>query len=122
MNTKRENHIIDAEGKVLGKLAAEAAVLLKGKNKPAYLPNKDTGDFVTVKNVDKMIFTGKKFENKIYYRHSLYLGGLKKETMKELRQKKGSSEILKKAVMGMLPKNKLRAKRIKRLRFEQVKQ
>ena len=66
-----------------------------------------------------MAFSGNKFEDKIYYRHTLYLGGLKKETMKEVRNKKGTGEILRKAVMGMLPKNKLRKNQIKRLKFEQ---
>lgn len=115
---KRENHIVDADGKVLGRLATQVAVLLRGKNKVGFAPYKDIGDFVTVKNVDKLEFTGKKFDNKIYYRHSLYMGGLKKATMKEVVQKKGHAEIFRKAVMGMLTKNKLRAKQIKRLRFE----
>lgn len=114
----RENHIIDADGQILGKLAVQAAVLLKGKNKQGFAPHIDMGDFVIIKNVDKMKFTGKKFENKIYYRHSLYLGGLKKSTMREVSEKKGMSEVLRLAVMGMLPKNKLRARMIKRLRFE----
>ena len=93
-------------------------LILRGKSKIGFAPYKDIGDFVTVKNVDKMKFTGKKFENKIYYHHTLYLGGLKKATMRELSEKKGYSEILRKAVMGMLTKNKLRARQIKRLRFE----
>src|SRR3989344_7477152 len=113
---KRENHIIDATDKVLGRLATQVAVLLRGKNKPGFANNKDIGDFVIIQNVDKMRFTGKKFEDKIYYRHTSYLGGLKKETMKEVYNKKGSGEILRKAVMGMLPKNKLRAIYIKRLK------
>ncbi len=114
---KREQHIIDATGKVLGKLAAQVAVLLRGKNKIGFAPYKDIGDFVLIKNVDKMKITGKKFDEKIYYRHSLWLGGLKKPTMKEVVAKKGYSEILKKAVIGMLAKNKLRARQIKRLKF-----
>ncbi len=117
-NIKRENHIIDATDKVLGKLATQVVILLRGKNKPDFAPYKDIGDFVTIKNVDKMKFTGKKFDNKIYYHHTLYMGGLKKQTMRELSNKKGHSEILRKAVMGMLTKNKLRAKQIKRLRFD----
>lgn len=115
---RRENHIIDAADKVLGRIASQIAVLLRGKNKPGFAPYKDIGDFVTVKNADKLKFTGKKFENKIYYRHTLYMGGLKKQTMKEIYHKKGHSEILRKAVMGMLTKNKLRAKQIKRLKFK----
>ncbi len=115
---KRENHIIDAKDKVLGKLATEIAVLLRGKNKVGFAPYKDIGDFVTIKNVDLMKFTGNKFKNKIYYHHTLYLGGLKKATMKEVTIKKGYPEVLRMAVMGMLTKNKLRAKQIKRLKFE----
>ncbi|KKP43614.1 MAG: 50S ribosomal protein L13 [Parcubacteria group bacterium GW2011_GWA2_33_14] len=115
---KRENHIIDATDKVLGRLATQVVVLLRGKSKVGFAPYKDIGDFVTVKNVDKLKFTGKKFTDKIYYHHTLYLGGLKKTTMKEIKDKKGTSEIFRKAVMGMLTKNKLRAKQIKRLRCE----
>jgi len=115
---KRDNHLIDADGKVLGRLATQVAVLLRGKNKVGFAPYKDIGDYVTIKNVDKLKFTGKKFDDKIYYHHSLYMGGLKKATMKEVVQKKGYSEVFKKAVMGMLTKNKLRALQIKRLRFE----
>ena len=115
---KREKHIIDATDKVLGRLATEVAVLLRGKNKISFAPYKDIGDFVTIKNADKLKFTGKKLENKIYYHHTLYLGGLKKSTMREVYNKKGPSEIFRKAVMGMLTKNKLRAKQIKRLRFK----
>lgn len=119
MATKnRENHIIDATDKILGRLATEVAVLLRGKNKVGYAPHNDIGDFVTVENVDKLKFTGKKFTDKIYYRHTLYLGGLKKATMREISEKKGHAEIFRKAVMGMLTKNKLRARQIKRLRFE----
>jgi len=115
---KRESHIIDATDEVLGRLAVKVAVLLRGKNKLGFAPYKDMGDFVTIKNIDKLKFTGKKFENKIYYHHTLYPGGLKSQTMKELYNKKGPSEILRKAVIGMLTKNKLRAKQIKRLKFE----
>ena len=115
---KRENHLIDATDKVLGRLATQVAVLLRGKNKVGFFPYKDIGDYVTIKNVDKLKFTGKKFDNKIYYHHTLYLGGLKKATMKEVVTKKGHSEVFRKAVMGMLTKNRLRAKQIKRLRFE----
>jgi len=115
---KRDNHIIDATDKVLGRLATEVAVLLRGKNKVGFAPYKDIGDFVVIKNVNKLKYTGKKFEDKIYYHHSLWLGGLKKATMREVQAKKGHEEILRKAVMGMLTKNKLRAKQIKRLKFE----
>ena len=115
---KRENHLIDATDKVLGKLATQVVVLLRGKNKVGFEPYKDIGDYVTIKNIDKLKFTGNKFNTKIYYHHTLWLGGLKQATMKELVAKKGHSEIFRKAVMGMLTKNKLRARQIKRLRFE----
>lgn len=109
---------IDAENKPLGRLAVEVAVLLRGKNKPTFVPYKDMGDTVLVKNVDKMKFTGNKLEDKNYFRFTGYLGNLKKATMKEVINKKGAKEVLRMAVMGMLTKNKLRAQQIKRLRFE----
>lgn len=115
---KREQHIVDATDKVLGRLAAEVATLLKGKNKVGFAPYKDMGDFVLIKNIDKLKFTGNKFKNKIYYHHTLWLGGLKKATMKEIVEKKGYPEVFRKAVMGMLSKNRLRARQIKRLKFE----
>src|SRR3989338_9780550 len=115
---KRENVMIDATDKILGRLATEVAVLLRGKDKVGFAPYKDIGDFVTVKNVEGIKYTCKKFQDKIYYHHTLYLGGLKKATMKEVYLKKGPQEIFRKAVMGMLTKNKLRAKQIKRLRCE----
>lgn len=114
---KRDTHTIDATNKALGRLATEIAVLLRGKNKPDFAPNKDIGDFVIVKNVDKIKFTGKKFDNKIYYHHTGYLGGLKKVPLKKLFEK-DPGQVLKKAVFGMLAKNKLRAKQIKRLKIE----
>ena len=114
---QRETHIIDAQGKPLGRIASEIAVLLQGKHKPEYAPYKDIGDFVIVKNFDKVRFTGKKLKNKKYYRHSGYLGGLKMQTLEELL-KKDPYKVLRKAVMGMLPKNKLRKKMIKRLKLE----
>lgn len=114
---KREKYTIDAEGKILGRLATQVANLLRGKNKADFVYYKDMGDFVVIKNVEKMKFTGKKFKNKLYRRHSGYLGGLKEATLEEV-YKKNPSEILRRAVMGMLAKNKLRAKQIKRLKFE----
>ena len=114
---QRNTHTIDATNKVLGRLATEIAVLLRGKDKPDFAPNKDMGGFVTVKNFSKIKITGKKFEQKIYYHHTGYLGGLKKVSLKKLFEK-DPGEVLKKAVFGMLPKNKLRAKQIKRLKIE----
>jgi large subunit ribosomal protein L13 len=116
---KREAHAIDATGKVLGRLATEIAVLLMGKNRPDFFPYKDMGAVVTVSNADKMKITGKKIEQKKYYHHTGYLGGLKAESLKTLFPKK-PAEVLRRAVFGMLPKNKLRAKMIKRLKFEQT--
>jgi len=114
---ERKTHIIDATGKVLGRLATEIVFLLSGKNKPTFLPYKDDGDFVVIKNVGKLKFTGKKFEQKKYYHHTGYLGGLKEIPLKKIFEK-NPAEILKKAVFGMLSKNKLRAKMIKRLKIE----
>ncbi len=114
---KRENHIIDASGQVLGRLSTQIAILLRGKHKTAFAPYKDIGDFVIIKNVEKIRFTGKKFKNKIYYRHTSYLGGLKKATLEDI-YKKNPSEVLRRAVYGMLTKNKLRPIQIKRLKFE----
>jgi len=114
---QRKTHTIDATGKVLGRLAAEIAVLLRGKYKPDFAPYKDEGDFVVVKNIGQLKFTGKKIDQKKYYHHSGYLGGLKEKSLKELLEK-NPSEILKKAVWGMLPRNKLREKMIKRLKAE----
>ncbi len=114
---QRKTHTIDATGKVLGRLAAEITVLLRGKYKPDFAPYKDEGDFVVIKNVGKMKFTGKKIDQKKYYHHSGYLGGLKEKSLKELLEE-NPPEILKKAVWGMLPRNKLREKMIKRLKAE----
>jgi len=114
---KRETHIIDATGKVLGRLATEIAILLRGKHKADFVPYKDMGDFVMIKNINKIKLTGKKMEQKKYYRHSGYLGGLKEIPLEKVFEK-NSDLVLKKAVFGMLPKNKLRAKMIKRLKIE----
>ena len=114
---ERKTHTIDAAGKILGRLATEIAVLLRGKHKSDFAPYKDMGDVVIVKNVAQLKFTGKKMEQKKYYSHSGYLGGLKEMPLKKLFAK-NPGEVLKKAVFGMLPKNKLRAKMIKRLKIE----
>lgn len=115
---KRNTITVDADNKSLGRLAVEVAVLLRGKNKPDFVPYKDMGDTVVVKNIDKMRFTGNKLENKNYFHFTGYLGNLKQATLKEFLAKKGPKEVLRTAVMGMLTKNKLRARQIKRLRFE----
>ena len=109
---------MDADNKSLGRLAVEVAILLRGKNRPNFVLYKDMGDTVLVKNIDKMKFTGNKLENKNYFHYTGYLGNLKKKTLKEFLIKRGPKEVLRAAIMGMLPKNKLRAKQIKRLRFD----
>lgn len=114
---KRETHIIDATGKVLGRLATEIIILLRGKHKPSFAPNKDMGDFVIVRNVGKIKITGKKIEQKKYFHHTGYIGHLKEIPLKTL-YRKDPARVLQKAVLGMLPKNKLRAKMIKRLTIE----
>jgi large subunit ribosomal protein L13 len=112
---EHKTHIIDATGKVLGRLASEIAALLRGKHKPDFAPYKDIGDFVVVKNVENLKVTGKKMEGKKYFRHSGFLGKAKFIPLKKLFKEK-PAEVLRKAVYGMLPKNKLRAKMIKRLK------
>lgn len=114
---ERETHTIDATDKTLGRLATKIAFLLQGKHKPDYVPNLDKGDFVVVKNVDKIRLTGKKLKDKMYYRHSGYLGSLKKTPLGKILEQ-DPAKILTMAVMGMLPKNKLRKQRIKRLRID----
>jgi len=114
---ERKTHTIDATGKVLGRLATQIAVLLRGKHKRDFFPYKDMGDFVIVKNVEKLKITGKKVEQKKYFRHTEYLGGVKEIPLKKLF-KENPTLVLKKAVFGMLPKTKLRAKQIKRLKIE----
>ena len=114
---KRDKHTIDAAGKILGRLAAEIAVLLRGKHRPDFVPYKDSGDFVTVKNIGKMAVSGKKMEDKKYYHFSGYSGGLKEVVLKNIFRD-NPAEVLRRAVSGMLPKNKLRARQIKRLKFE----
>jgi len=109
---------IDAANKTLGRLASEIAKILQGKHKPNFRPEKAGEEIVEIENVDKIKVTGKKFKNKIYYRHTGYPGGLKKITLGELFEKH-PGEVLKKAVLGMLPKNRLRKQRIKRLRIKQ---
>lgn len=115
---KRETHIIDAKGQPLGRLATKIAILLRGKHKPDFKPHEDKGDFVIVKNIKEIKFTGKKLKQKKYYRHSGYPGGLKEISLEKLFRER-PAEVLKKAVWGMLPKNRLRKKIIKRLKIEE---
>jgi large subunit ribosomal protein L13 len=98
--------LVNADGKILGRLATEIAILLRGKNKPQFAAHVDTGDFVVVINAEKIRVTGNKMDDKIYYSHSQYPGGLKAQSLKDLLGKK-PEEVIKKAVWGMIPKNKL---------------
>ena len=107
---------IDAEGKILGKIATERAVRLMGKHKPSYTPHVDGGDYVVVINADKFAVTGNKMLDKKYYRHSGYPGGLKVRNLEEMLEKK-PTEIIRKAVERMLPKNKLGNQMINRLKI-----
>jgi large subunit ribosomal protein L13 len=113
----RKIHTIDATNKRLGRLAVEVAVLLRGKNKPEFVLYKDVGDFVEIKNIENLEFTGRKLEQKTYYRHSGYLGSLKERKLGTFFKDR-PSEVLRKAVWGMLPKNKLRSDQINRLTVE----
>ena len=108
--------VVDADGKNLGRLASEIAVVLRGKNKPRYTPHVDTGDFVVVVNAGKIAVTGRKTQTKLYYRHSGYPGGLKTRTLGEMLQRR-PTEVLRKAVKGMLPKNRLAAQQLGKLKI-----
>ncbi len=108
-------YLVDADQRTLGRLATEIADLLRGKGKPAYTPHVDTGDFVIVVNAEKVRVTGKKLEQKIYYRHSGYPGGLRERTLAEQLARR-PEEVIRKAVKGMLPKNKLAAAQLRKLK------
>lgn len=112
---QREWHIIDAKDEVLGKLSTRVAKLLMGKHKAIFARNADCGDFVVIINAGKIKFTGKKGEQKMYYRHSQYPGGLKTISLDKLMDTK-PEKVIEHAVKGMLPRNKLNAKMMKRLR------
>lgn len=107
--------LINAEGQILGRLATEIAVLLRGKNKPQFAPSADVGDFVVVVNAEKIAVTGNKLEDKMYYHHSQYPGGIKEKKLKEMLETK-PEEVIRKAVWGMIPKNKLGRAIIKKLK------
>lgn len=111
---ERKWYVVDAEGKTLGRLASEVANVLRGKKKPIYTPHFDTGDYVIVVNVEKIKTTGKKLDQKIYYHHSDYVGGMRETTLKEMMQKK-PEYVFKHAVKGMLPKGPLGRQMIKKL-------
>ena len=102
----RKWYVVDAEGKTLGRLASEVANVLRGKNKPIFTPHIDTGDYVIVVNAEKIKVTGKKLDQKVYYRHSGYVGGIKETTLKEMLNKH-PERVIEFAVKGMLPKGPL---------------
>lgn len=113
---ERKWWIVDAEGKNLGRLASEIANVLRGKKKPQFTPHVDTGDFVVVVNAEKVAVTGDKPKSKVYRWHTGYPGGLKERTLEQMLQQK-PAEVLRKAVKGMLPKNRLAAKQLKKLKI-----
>ncbi len=107
--------LIDAEGAVLGRLATQLAMILRGKNKPQFTPNSDCGDFVVVINADKVQLTGNKADQKVYYRHSGYNGGLKAESFR-VAMEKHPEQVIERAVRGMLPKTTLGRAQLKKLK------
>ena len=113
---ERKWFIVDAEDKVLGRLASEIAIRLRGKHKPNFSTHMDVGDFIVVVNAEKVRLTGKKLDDKIYYRHSGWMGGLTETSAKEMLAKK-PTELLKSAVKGMLTKNSLGRKQLKKLKI-----
>ena len=113
-NIERKWYVVDAQDQTLGRLCSEVAKVLRGKNKPTYTPHMDCGDNVIVINADKIKVTGKKMDQKIYYRHSEYVGGMKETTLKEMMAKK-PEDVITFAVKGMLPKGPLGRSMIKKL-------
>jgi len=114
---KNNWYLVNAKDLVVGRLAAYISVVLRGKNKPQYNPNQDNGDFVIVTNIEKLKFTGKKFENKKYYKHTGYPGGIKSINPKNLTEKNKSQDILKFAVKRMLPGGPLAKKQLSKLKI-----
>ena len=112
----REWYVVDAEGKTLGRLATQIADTLRGKGKPQYTPHVDTGDFVVVVNAEKIAVTGNKMDEKMYYRHSGYPGGLKERTLREQLERR-PTDVLRKAVKGMLPRNRLARQQLLKLKI-----
>ena len=113
---ERRWYVVDAEGQTLGRLATRIADTLRGKRKPEYTPHVDTGDFVVVVNAEKITVTGKKRDEKIYYRHSGYPGGLRSRTLGEELERR-PTEVLRTAVKGMLPRNRLARKQLTKLKI-----
>ncbi len=113
---QRQWYIIDAQGKILGRMATEIAKVLRGKHKPIFTPNQDAGDFVIVVNARNIKLTGTKLEKKIYYRHSEYPGGIRERTAAKMLEEK-PEDLIKLAVKGMLPKNRLSRKLVTKLKI-----
>ncbi|MGH3053242.1 MAG: 50S ribosomal protein L13 [Gaiellaceae bacterium] len=114
-DVERRWYVVDAEGQTLGRLATRIADTLRGKRKPEYTPHMDTGDFVVVVNAEKIAVTGKKLDDKIYYRHSGYPGGLRERTLGEQLARR-PTEVIRKAVKGMLPRNRLARQQLTKLK------
>jgi len=114
-DVQREWHVVDATGQTLGRLATQVAYILRGKHKPIYSSSVDTGDYVIVVNAEKIHVTGRKLDQKIYYRHSGYPGGLKTVTLRNLLQRH-PTRVIEHAVRGMLPKNRLGRRMFKKLK------
>jgi large subunit ribosomal protein L13 len=112
----RDWYVVDADGQTLGRLATEIADVLRGKRKPQYTPHVDTGDFIVVVNAEKVQVTGNKLDQKRYYRHSGYPGGLRSRTLREQLDRR-PEEVIRKAVRGMLPKNRLARRQITKLKI-----
>ncbi len=112
---QRDWYVVDAEGETLGRLATRVADALRGKRKPVYTPHVDTGDFVVVVNAEKIHVTGRKLEQKRYWRHSGYPGGIKSRTLAEMLDRR-PEEVIRKAVKGMLPRNRLARKQLTKLK------
>lgn len=108
--------VVDAEGKTLGRLATQIADVLRGKRKPTYTPHVDVGDFVIVVNAEKIVVTGKKLTDKLYYRHSGYPGGIRHRTLGEMLERR-PEEVIRKAVKGMLPRNRLARQQLRKLKI-----
>ncbi len=116
LEVERKWYVVYAEGKTLGRLATEIARILRGKNKPQYTPHVDTGDFVVVVNADKVVVTGRKAEQKVYRRHSGYPGGMKETSYARMMERK-PTEILRKAVHGMMPRTRLGRQQLRKLKI-----
>jgi large subunit ribosomal protein L13 len=116
LEVERKWYVVDAEGKHLGRLATEIVRVLRGKNKPQYTPHVDVGDFVVVVNADRVAVTGRKAEQRVYRRHSGYPGGMKETSYEQMLARK-PTEVLRKAVYGMMPKTRLARKQFKKLKI-----